>query len=319
MNNMISKKEFDEEREDCEVLYHIEDGIADSALLEIDRLYCQADCLSIKYAEKHYANIKNISIIAPLIVFFFLLYEAAAQHWLIFVVTALVVLLYYVYRKPHKENAHEKYMEYRVLAESLRVQYFLSKAGIKKKVIDILPWFTYIRIPLVRDVLSQLPAADTNKKEEILDCWIRDQMEYHDKAHVTALEQLEKNEFYERLSLIATIGFYVLALIFEISMILYTPFGGETPHWIRAGLKIGVGTATAITIFLSNYYGKMSLSSKVEEHLRMYWLYQKVEREIIQTKEETEEQILYLAEQCLIENTTWYSHQKKNKPDFAVE
>ena len=130
---------------------------------------------------------------------------------------------------------------------------------------------------------------------------------------------LKKNELYERISLIATIIFYAIALIFEILMIIYAPFDLETAHWIRAGLKIGVGTATAITIFLSNYYGKMSLSSKVDEHLRMFWLYQKAEHEIKVTKEENEEQILYLAEQCLIENTTWYSHQKKNTPDFAVE
>ena len=315
---MIYKKEFDKERKECEELTHIEEGITDQTLLEIDELYGAADVLSMKYADRHHEKIRNISVIAPLIVFFFLLYEAAAQHWLIFVVTALIILLYLVYRQPNKEDAHEKYLEYRVLAEALRIQYFLSKAGAKKKVIDILPWFTEIRIPLVKNVLSGLSTI-TDKKEEILDCWIRDQMKYHDKAHKRALEQLEKNELYERISLIATIIFYVIALIFEISMILYAPFDAETAHWVRAGLKIGVGTATAITIFLSNYYGKMSLSSKVEEHLRMYWLYQKVEHKIKQTKEENEEEIIYLAEQCLIENASWYSHQKKNTPDFAVE
>lgn len=315
---MITKKEFDRERKECEETYHIEDEITDPALKEIDELYGQADALSIKYGDEHHKKIRNISIVAPLIVFFFLLYEAAEQHWLIFVVLALIILLYYLYRNSSEEQIHEKYLEYRVLAESLRVQYFLSKAGLKNKVLDILPWFTYIRIPLVKEVLSQLPAVDS-KGESILECWIRDQMKYHDRAHGRALKQLEKNEMYEKISLIATIIFYIIALVFETLMIMYTPLDGESAHWMRAGLKIGVGTATAITIFLSNYYGKMSLSSKVEEHLRMFWLYQKVERQIIHTKEESEEQIKYLAEQCLIENTSWYSHQKKNTADFAVE
>ena len=316
---MVFKKEFDKERNEYEELTHIEEGITNSTLIEIDELYGAADALSIKYADKHHKKIRNISIIAPLIVFFFLLYEAAAQHWLIFVVTALIILLYLVYRQPDKEDAHEKYLEYRVLAEALRIQYFISKAGIKKKVIDILPWFTEIRIPLVKNVLSELSSTETDKKEPILDCWIRDQMKYRDNAHKRVLKQLEKNELYEKISLIATIIFYIIALIFEITMILYAPFEVETAHWVRAGLKIGVGTATAITIFLSNYYGKMSLSSKVDEHLRMYWLYQKVETKIRQTKEEDEDEIIYLAEQCLIENASWYSHQKKNTPDFAVE
>lgn len=316
---MIFKKEFDEESKECETLTHIEEDITEPALIEIDRLFGAADALSIKYAEIHHKRIRNISIIAPFIVFFFLLYEAAEQHWLIFVVTALVLLLYYVYSHPDDEKTHEKYLEYRMLAESLRVQYFISKAGIKKRVVDILPWFTEIRIPLIKDVLSDLSTIETGKKEHILDSWIRNQMNYHAGAHRKALRQEEKNELYEKISLILTIAFYVIALVFEIIMILYAPFDLETPHWVRAGLKIGVGTATAITIFLSNYYGKMSLSSKVEEHMRMYLLYQKIEFEIKKTREEREEQIIYLAKQCLIENTVWYSHQKKNEPDFAVE
>ena len=284
---MIYKREFDEERNECEGAYPIEEDITDPTLIEINRFYGQADALSLKYAEIHHEKIRNISLIAPLIVFFFLLYEAAAQHWLIFVVTALIILLYIVYRQPSEEKTLEKYLEYRVLAEALRIQYFLSKAGIKKKALDILPWFTEIRVPLVKEVLSELSSTEAKEKGLILDCWIRDQMKYHDKAHKRALKQLEKNEFYERISLLLTIIFYVIALIFEILMIIYAPFE--------------------------------SLPSKVEEHLRMYWLYQKMEHKIRQTKKENEEDIIYLAEQCLIENASWYSHQKKNTPDFAVE
>ena len=44
---MIYKREFDEERNECEEVYHIEDDITDPTLIEIDRLYGQADALSI--------------------------------------------------------------------------------------------------------------------------------------------------------------------------------------------------------------------------------------------------------------------------------
>ena len=110
---MIYKSEFDKERKECNEPTHIEEDISDPTLIEIDELYGAADVLSMKHADRHHEKIRNISLIAPLIVFFFLLYEAAAQHWLIFVVTALIILLYFVYRQPNKENAHEKYLEYR--------------------------------------------------------------------------------------------------------------------------------------------------------------------------------------------------------------
>lgn len=316
---MIYKKEFDEEKSGLEELTHIEEDIANPVLREIDELYGAADVLSMKYYEKHRWKIIWISVIAPFIVFFFLLYEALELHWIIIAVTALIVILYVVYKLPLNEDSHEKYLEYRVLAETLRTQYFLSKAGVKKNVVDIMPWFTYLGIPLIRDVFSELSTIDANIKESILDCWVRDQMNYHDKAHKDALKQYERHELYERIALVVTVIVYGIALFFELSMMMNVPLELEVAHWVRAGFKIGVGTATAITIFLSNYYGKMSLSNKIEGHIRMFWLYQKVEREIKITKEETPEQITYLAGECLMENATWYSHQKKNKPDFAVE
>lgn len=316
---MIYKSEFDKERNECGELTHIEKDITDPTLKEIDKLYGQVDVLSMKYNDKHHSRIYKISIIAPCIVFFFLLYEALAQPLLIFVVTGLIVILYVVYREPKNEKSHEKYLEYRVVAETLRIQYFISKAGIKRNVMEILPWFTEIRIPLVKEILSELPTIETKEKKPILDCWIRDQMEYHDGKHEESLKKEERNEFYEKLSLTITILIYAIAVIFEGLMLICSPVDLETAHWIRVGFKIGVGTATVITIFLSNYYGKQSLSSKINVHLRMFWLYQKIEHKIKLTKKESEEDIIYLAKQCLIENVLWYSHENKNVPDFAVE
>ena len=70
---MIYRQEFEEDMKKCEELTHIEENITDPTLIEIDRLYGAADVLSIEYAEMNHKKIRNISIIAPLIVFFFLL------------------------------------------------------------------------------------------------------------------------------------------------------------------------------------------------------------------------------------------------------
>ena len=101
------KTEFDEERKTCENLTHIEEEISSPALIEIDRLFGAADVLSIKYAQKHYNKVRNISIIAPLIVFLFLLYDEAELHILIFAVLLLIIILYLIYRKANNENVHD--------------------------------------------------------------------------------------------------------------------------------------------------------------------------------------------------------------------
>ena len=130
---MIYKREFDEERNDCEGAYPIEEDITDPTLIEINRFYGQADALSLKYAEIHHEKIRNISIIAPFIVFFFLLYEAAAQHWLIFVVTALIILLYIVYRQPSEEKTLENIWNIEFLQKHFVFNIFYQKQGLKRK------------------------------------------------------------------------------------------------------------------------------------------------------------------------------------------
>lgn len=317
---MNLKKSFFEEKESCELpLSHIEEGITDPALAEIDSLYGAADVLSIKYSQKHEGTLKVISIIVPLITFLFLLYDEAELHWLILVCILLIIILYAYYKHIKKQHAHDKYLEYRVLAEALRAQYFLTKAGVKQQVSDILPWFIKKGIPWIDEILMNLAKPETNEKKPILDCWIRDQMHYHEGAFMKSKRQKDRDDRIERIVLLITIAFYIATLVFEVYMFLYSPFSEVTANWNRAALKIIIGTMSVITIFLGNYYGKMSLSSKIEEHRRMSMLYEKAENEILQKREETEELIIFLAREFLIENATWYAHQKKNKPDFVVE
>lgn len=317
---MTLKETFYKEKESCEIPFtHIEDGITDPALKKIDEMYGAADVLSIKYSKKHEKNLKIVSVIIPLIAFLFLLYDEAELHWLIIACLLLIIVLYHYYTRISKQNAHDKYLEYRVLAESLRAQYFLSIAGVKKHVTDILPWFIKKGVPWINEVLSELPEANMNEKKPVLNCWIRDQMKYHEKAFVKAKKQKERDDRVERIVLYITITFYVATLVFEAYMLFFSPFNDVTANWNRASLKIIIGTMSVITIFLGNYYGKMSLSSKIEEHRRMSMLYQKAENEILQKREESEELIIFLAREFMIENTTWYAHQRKNKPDFTVE
>jgi hypothetical protein len=232
------------------------------------------------------------------------------------VVILLIIQLYFYYKLYKKENFHEKYIDYRVVAETLRVQYFISKAGIEKSVMDFLPWFTNVRIPLIKDVLCELPIKSATK-ESVKECWVTTQKIYHWNAHNDALAKKEKNDRWEKIAIYSTIIIYSITLIFEISRLLYSPIDMETADSIRSVIKIAVGSSSTITLILANYYGKMSLSSKSQEHLRMYWLYEQIE-EKIEKNGESKELLLYLAEQFLIENTLWYSHQKKNEADFSV-
>ena len=268
----------------------------------------------------------------------FLLYDEAELHWFIFLCILTIIGIYKLYENAKKQECHRKYLQYRVLAETLRVQYFITKAAIKSPITEIIPWFIKKDIPWI---IETLPSSKTNeKKKPIINCWIRDQLKYHQSALFRSTKQKAKDDRIRKIVRYITLITYIIALCFEIYIIILTPgeinsdilsgilnslqhggiMVGLTPtDMIRSILKIVIGTMSAATLFTESYYGKLSLPEKLQDHRRMIMLYQKAENNILQEKKESENLILSLAHEFLIENTTWYAYQKKSKPDLTIE
>ena len=72
---------------------------------------------------------------------------------------------------------------------------------------------------------------------------------------------------------------------------------------VRMILKIVLGTMSAVSLFTGSYYGKMSLSNTIDNHKRMISLYEKAENDVLQSYE-SEELLIFLAREFLIENST---------------
>ena len=313
---MNKKEVFFRDKEECsEEFTHITGGITNPALKAIDELYGAADVLSIKNAVKHQRILLALSIIGTLITMGFLLYDEAELHGLILACTVMILFLFYIRRKAHTLDCHRKYIEYRVLAETLRVQFFLSVAGVQKQVVDILPWFIRQGLPWIEDVLKSLPKMSSHERNPIINFWILDQRAYHNGALAKAENKKNRDNRTTRVVIAITIIAYLITLFFELFIFTQNP-GNVDVNAVRAILKIIVGTMSAVTLFTSSYYGKLSLTYTINDHKRMIALYDNAEREIAQ-KGETEEILVELAREFLIENSTWYSYQTKNKPDLV--
>lgn len=313
---MNKKEVFFRDKEECnEEFTHITGDITDPALKAIDELYGAADVLSIKNAVKHQRILLALSIIGTLITIGFLLYDEAELHGLILACTVMILFLFYIRRKAHTLDCHRKYIEYRVLAETLRVQFFLSVAGVQKQVVDILPWFIRQGLPWIEDVLKSLPKMSRHERNPIINFWILDQRAYHNGALAKAENKKNRDNRTTRVVIAITIIAYLITLFFELFIFTQNP-GNVDVNAVRAILKIIVGTMSAVTLFTSSYYGKLSLTYTINDHKRMIALYDNAEREIAR-KGETEEILVDLAREFLIENSTWYSYQTKNKPDLV--
>mgnify|MGYP006394658967 CR=1 FL=1 len=91
---------------------------------------------------------------------------------------------------------------------------------------------------------------------------------------------------------------------------------GDVELW-RTILKILMGTISAVTLFVANFYGRLSLPRTLSDHRKMERFYEKMSSEI-EKRGQTEELLEVLAREELIENGNWCSYQRDNKPDISL-
>lgn len=308
---------WEQDKEACTTpLTHIMDAVKESPLIEVDELFGAADVLSIQNAEKHRRILLTLSAAGTLLTLFFLIYDEVDVHGLILACGVMLLCLFCIRRFADRLDCHRKYIEYRVLAESLRCQFFLFFAGLNTRVAEIIPWTIRQDVPWIREVLMTLPETGSSEKHSVLDCWVRDQKAYHESALQKAEIKDKRDRRISMIVFIVTIIVYCAAMIYEL-FVYQKIVGTENADIIRVSLKIILGMMSAVTLFTGNYYGKMSISNIIDDHKRMIALYDTAEKEILSNGESEEIQLM-LAREFLNENSTWYAYQSKNKPAVIV-
>ena len=347
---MDRREEFFREKEKCrEPLAHIERDIRRPDLREADEIYAAADHLSMRNAEKYRRILLALSVAGTLLAVAFLLYDEINLYGLILACGVLLLTLFIINGLAKQLNCHRKYLEYRLLAEGARVQYFLRKAKSRQNAADLLPWSWRFNVPWTEPVLRELgrtvdgapensspaeaaageAAAEKNprggdscrSRYRILDVWVRGQAQYHREALIMTEARIRRNDRISNLALLLALATYAAALVFEIcvgglfsgSVLL----GQRQMEVIRVILKVAMGSFSAMTLFAGNYDGKLSLEETAQDHRRMAALYEKTEEEILRTGE-TEDLITKLAREELSENSSWYAYQCKNRPDISL-
>ena len=317
--------------------YRISDEIIHPKLESLEKIYGVCDALSIKNADKTRSIILYLSILGTLLTLVFLLYDEAELHLLIIICIVNIILLDYFQRQANKLECHRKYLQYRVLTETVRVQFYLSASGISKPATSILPWFSEKAIPWINKVIVSPPVLLQNEKISILDFWVLNQKEYHYNKLLEEKEKLKHDRRIAKIVLGVTIATYIIALIFELYVLFYNVneinlnvlgeilnmlqnngimIGYTQMDMIRSILKIVIGTMSAATLFTGSYYKKISLSDSIENHRRMIHLYVEAE-EKIGNHPKNDEMILDLAKEYLIENSIWYAYQNQNRPEIV--
>ena len=259
----------------------------------------------------------------------FLLYDEAQLIWMILVCGAMLGAAWLCRRYAVHSDCHRRYLDYRVLAEWTRVQAYLRYAGSGERVTEFLTWSQRMETQWVVGALNALtigPAPDA--AHDIRHCWVEEQRAYHHDAAARTTGSLTRSDGIVRAALVLSVIFYVAAVAFEGTYGgLALHLSGDTPATVpaffrdtemwRTVLKIVLGTISAATLFISNYYGKQSLPRVYSDHCKMEHFYACISDELV-THGQNPDILVLLAREELIENGNWVSYQRDNTPDFSL-
>ena len=293
----------------------------DGILLQMERAYAAADALSVKYARRYRLALALIALFGTLLAVSFLLYDEAELHWMILLTGLMLLLMAVCQRFAVRSDCHRKYLDYRVLAESLRVQAFLRYAGSPLEVFRILPLTQQEKTSWVLLALSAVTACEPpDRKRPIRKEWAEKQRDYHLRTGERASSQRSGSDRVVQSAVIVSAAVYLGALLFELlagGLLGRPAITLSGPELVRTVLKIVLGAISAGTLFIANFYGKQSLARMESDHRKMARFYEKM-AERLASDGETEQLLRHMAREELIENGNWYAYQSENAPDISL-
>ena len=298
-----------------------EEASGDPKLAGMEKISLTAGRLSSMYAKRYRRVLALLAAASMILTFAFLMYDEMQAIWMIFVCGIMLFGAWLCRRYAVRSDCHRRYIEYRALAECFRVQVYLRYAGTAMGAEQLLSWTQQAETAWIMAALCALTAGKSPEvTHDIRECWVEDQISYHENARKRSGYDRKISETVVNAALFVSIFLYLAAVLFELlcNGLWMTPaFHVANVELYRTGLKIFLGTVSAVTLFIANYYGRLSLTRVYSDHQKMARFYKRI-RDQLARYGQTEELLTVLAREELVENGNWCSYQRDNQPDISL-
>ncbi len=303
-------------------------------------LYADADSLAIYFRDRtrhtllflfglFFISLFCFDVFAHLGEYLILFLGNKWGNWLsfFFLLLYLIVLFvaYYVwYYRATRGGYKNKYLDYRALAEGLRVQFFWRAAGLPDSVANHylrkqkseLDWIcNSIRVAnLLCDEDSEELFTDSPMKTPgdryrlILSPWVYEQSEYFSSTTWRDRERMERNEKWVH-------GFFLTGMLLAVALLIlqFVELFPPQPAWINDSpplLIVFMGLALVFAALRESYADKMAYAEQAKQYQRMGNLfrqaYQRLKDSLEQGKDQEAERVIReLGEEALRENGDW--------------
>jgi Ca2+/Na+ antiporter len=255
--------------------------------INILNAYGAADALAIYFQKKRRNALNGIFILAILAVFIFQIYLDFIERPVILILYPLmlsVAYLWYLHAKRH--NYQNKHLDYRALAEGLRVKLFWVLADLDEYVSDHylckhsgdIEWIR--RAIRMHDLLNGYAGAtamardnSSSALEMVSRLWFKDQYEYFLKASLHDEERMGKQERSgNRLFWMALVLVFV---VFSIDLLfpIVSEHGKHFIELIHPYLILILQMQLAIAAAIGGFSEKMSFAEQFKQYSRMNQLF----------------------------------------------
>jgi hypothetical protein len=297
--------------------------------------YAVADTFALHFQKRRRWTLMALFFIAILAVLSFELYA----HWLR---NPVVLALYpiflglavYIHRRAKRQDFQNKHLDYRALAEGLRVQLFWHLAGLPDEVAEHylrqhrteLEWIrNAIRawnVPAVHACAVAGSEGETVTvrdrasliKEFVLEHWVEAQRRFFSNATVRDSQKLGRHEHWvERLF---ALGLALAILVVILDLIVHESSGYlRWHHW----LIIAMGTAPAIAAAMEGYAEKLAFSVQAKRYQWMSALFTRASAQLQELLgpdqlSEAQQLICELGKEALEENGDWVMIHRERIP-----
>jgi len=309
-----------------------------------------ADRLAGEYQRKSFVRISISLFLTLMMGFFFQLYILMSSAVLFIGVYALMMLtsmsLYYFHKR---SRAYLRFIEYRTLAESVRVNYYWAITGINDSVSSVCYGYMKNEIMWVRNVLKSWNSfflnvystySDVKNRTEMVEkVWIEDQKRYHTGKFKGVHGKKGNRDKFVRANHLSLAVVLLLFMVSVVTTVLSLPsfsayaghitftfsglYAGDfilippTQMTILVLMKISMMMLVFVSVYLKGYREKLihgGTPEQIKAKINMFNIAERRLRLIDDTEKSSKLNILYeLGVQCIVETNDWaFEHKSKD-------
>ncbi|MCL2114628.1 MAG: hypothetical protein FWH29_00220 [Methanobrevibacter sp.] len=303
--------------------------------LKLDTFHAHAGKLSGMFKDRYMKILLLFSIFAVSVAISFMVYdEVKSNIGLIFYPIIFIIAIGFL-QFSKKRGYHRKYLEYRVFAECLRVQFYLTLLNIDHNICENYTWSQKNEAPWIHDAVSALLIGEFKREDvsvnKVKDEWIVGQLKYHKKKFPEVKKQEQKHSNITKTMIILSVGLGFSMWFLEYFFNPFLSFSFPVEHIknmillqkgqsviVRDLFKMFFISFSTATIFLANYYGKLSLKRKAFDHDNMIMLYKSAQTKLSKNELNRDDIFIELAREEILETGNWLSYSRDNTPDINI-